>query len=291
MRPRPIISILVAAAAMTIALAGRAEAKKQVKYVGVHPIAADAGGGFCYLEVPHVHVYTPAKAEVLYREHDGGHFFVGDPVPYGYDGPKHAYYGPHPVHVDVLVDESELDGDEIEYCYLDGPHYHYYTPPPSLKFTVKGGVYYFAGDYPEIYVEEKPRYAKINVIYKPLKYTRPVVVEAPPPEYHGPVVDVHVYTPAVVVEPAVVEPVIVEPAPAVVGGGVHVTGPAVHGHVEVGIAVPSVEVHVPGVIVEEHVVVHEHKHKKRKWKHGHGHGHGHGRGKVKVREHGRPWWQ
>lgn len=269
-------SLLIAFASL-LALGGTAAAK-QVRFVGVHPIASDAGGGFCYIEFPHVHVYSPAKAEVLYREHDGGHFFVGDPVPYGYEGPKHAYYGAHPVSVDVLVHEHDLDGDEVEYCYLDGPHYHYYAPDAKLKFKVKGGVHFFVGDLPAVYVEAKPKYVKINAVYKPLEYERPVFVSTPPPEYHGVVVGVAV-EPEVVVETPVIE--VVE-TPAVVGVEGHVHGPAVHGHVQVGVQVPTVEVHVPGaVVVEETVVV-----TPRRRHHGHGHGHGHGRkGKVKVRGH------
>lgn len=245
---------LILAAVATAAFAADAEAK-QTRYVGIHPIGADV---FCYIEFPHIHVHAPAKADVLYREHDDAHFFVGDPVAYGYDGPKHAYYGHHPIAVDVIVHEDELDGDEVEYCYLDGPHYHHYTPPPSLKFVAKGGVYYFAGDFPEVYVEAKPRFAKINAVYRPIVYTRPVVVSAPPPEYHGPVVEV-------VAAPAVV----VTPTPVVEG---HITGPAVHGHLEVAIPVPTVEVTVPGVVIVEdhHHVKYKKVHKKhkkhKKWK-------------------------
>jgi hypothetical protein len=261
------IHSLILGAALAAFLGATAEAK-QTKYVGVHPISSGQGGGFCYLEVPHVHVYVPAKSEVLYREHDGGHFFVGDPVPYGYDGPKHGYYGHHPVPVDVILEENELDGDEVEYCYLDGPHYHHYVPAASTPFVMKGGVYFFSGELPQVYVEAKPRLAKINVVYKPLRYARPVVVEAPPPEYRGPVVEVVA---------APVEPVIVAPAP--VRGEVHVGAPpVVQGHLEVNIPVPTVEVHVPGVVVEERVHVHEvkvkkhkhkHKGKHKKWKKGH----------------------
>src|SRR5262245_24567539 len=111
-----LIPLLTAAAIMTAAAPAQA---KQVQYVGTHPIVADAGGGYCYIEAPHVHVWAPARAELTYRQHDGAYFFVGDPVAHGFDGPKHAYYGHHPVAVDVVVGEEELDGDEVEYCYLE----------------------------------------------------------------------------------------------------------------------------------------------------------------------------
>jgi hypothetical protein len=234
---------LIFSLALLGALAGTADAK-QVKFTGVHPIAVSVGGGFCYIEAPHVHVYTPDKVDVLYRDHDGHHHFVGDPVPYGYDGPKHAYYGAHPVAVDVVLDEDELDGDEVEYCYLEGPHYHYFTPPPEVKFKTKGGVYWYVGDFPPEYERGKPRYAKVNVVYKPLKYARPVVVVAPPVEYHGHVVEVHDH---------------------------HPHG---HGHAGVEVVAPSVEVVVPaprlelrvGGIIEVDGHHHHHKHKKHKHK-------------------------
>ena len=47
-------------------------------------------------------------------------YFVGDPVAYKYDGPKHSYKGPHPIHVEAVV-----GGDpDVEYCYIEGPHFH-----------------------------------------------------------------------------------------------------------------------------------------------------------------------
>ncbi len=158
-------------------VAARADAR-HFRFEGMHPIPEAQGGGFCYIETPHVHVYEPARADLLYRNEPDGYAFVGDPVPYGYDGPKYSYYGHHPIYV---------NGDAEEYCYLDGPHYHWYSPPPQARFKLKGGVYFFAGAFPSVYVEGKPRYARINTIYRPLRYTRPVVIEAPPPEYTGPI--------------------------------------------------------------------------------------------------------
>jgi len=152
--------------------AGRAEAH-QVRYEGMHPVPAEYGGGFCEIDFPHVHVFEPQRADVLYRNHDGGYAFVGDPVPYGYAGPKHAFYGPHPM--------QDGNGD-LEYCYIDGPHYHELPPPVTVaaQFKLKGGVYFYAGHFPQMYYDMRPRYSRINVIYKPLEYSRPVVVAAPP---------------------------------------------------------------------------------------------------------------
>src|SRR5512146_2510369 len=71
--------------------------RTQVRYVGPHPIPKEYGGGFCHIQVPHVHVYGPVDAKLQYREDPNGYYFVGDPVAYGWDGPKYAYYGHHPV--------------------------------------------------------------------------------------------------------------------------------------------------------------------------------------------------
>jgi hypothetical protein len=169
------IVLLLAIASFFVA--ARAEAK-HFRFQGTHPIPEAVGGGYCYIEAPHVHVYEPGKADVLYRNEPDGYAFVGDPVPYGYDGPKYSYYGHHPIYV---------NGDAEEYCYLDGPHYHGFAPPERARFKLKGGVYFFAGSFPSVYVEGRPRYTRINTVYRPLRYTRPVVVEAPPPEYTGPV--------------------------------------------------------------------------------------------------------
>jgi hypothetical protein len=220
-----------------------------IRFVGMHPIAADYGGGFCYIEFPHVHVYEPTRADVLYRPHDDGHFFVGDPTPYGYEGPKHAYYGHHPIQVDYVVGE---DGDDTEYCYLEGPHYHPFLPPPQASFKLKGGVYFFAGDLPRVYVEQRPRFAKINAVYKPLRYQRPVVVVSPPPEYRGPVL--------------VEEPTYVAPAPratVVAGGGAGMHAEAGVGfHAGVSIGLPSVTIGAPAVVVRDEpdvIVVRDHR--------------------------------
>jgi hypothetical protein len=235
------------AAVVALGVAGTVAAERgHVRFIGIHPIAAEYGGGFCYIELPHVHVYEPTRADVLYRPHDDGHYFVGDPVPYGYEGPKHAYYGPHPI---------AIDHDDTEYCYLDGPHYHPFGPPDGGSFTLKAGVYFYAGDLPRVYTEQRPRYVKINAVYKPLRYQRPVVVVAPPPEYRGPVV---------VEEPTVIVPAARPAVRAEAGVGIHAG---------VSIGLPSIHIGAPAVVVRDEpdvvvvrerpartVVVHEHHH-------------------------------
>jgi len=174
------------AAVSTPAAADPRSSHKQVSYVGVHPIPQRTGGGFCNIEGPHVHIYLPDQADVLFRVVGGSYLFVGDPIAYGYDGERHAFYGPHPVPVDELVDRPHDQHDGTVFCYLEGPHYHVYVPPLTMRFAQRGGAYWYIGEWPSTFQTEGPRYAKINVVYKPLLYSRPVVTATAPVEYHVP---------------------------------------------------------------------------------------------------------
>jgi len=187
-------------------------AAKDVRYAGSHPRTGRPDGGFCFLEVVHVHPAVPVNL-ALYRQVNGLWVFVGDPVPFGWDGPRVRYYGHHPVAVQILL--GSRDGHV--YCYLDGPHWHPYEPLHRSDWERKDDVYYFTGAYPQEYERDKPRYvAPVNEVYRPIVYERPVVVGPPPPAYHGPVLDVRIHLPA---PPAVIigvpapPPVIVIPAP------------------------------------------------------------------------------
>lgn len=184
---------------ISVAFADPQVAPKRIAYVGVHPIPAAEGGGFCNIEGPHVHIYRPAHADELYRVIHGSYLFVGDPVPFGYDGPRHAYSGRHPVPVDELVRGEHPEHDGAVFCYLDGPHYHIYAPPPGLAFVLRGDAYWYVGDWPRSYQLDGPRYQKINVIYAKLTYARPLVTAAAPAGYHVPVIEIATPRPAPVV--------------------------------------------------------------------------------------------
>ncbi|HEX4455067.1 MAG TPA: hypothetical protein VH143_29605 [Kofleriaceae bacterium] len=145
---------------------------RQVRFGGIHPIPKSEGGGMCYIEGPHVHIYAANKLE--YRDEGPDHVFVGDPAAYGYDGPKVAYKGPHPIVV-------EVDGaPHTEYCYIDGPHFHPFAPPPGPDFKLVGNAYFYVGAPPQVFVDARPRFVGINAVYEPLAYARPAIdVEAP----------------------------------------------------------------------------------------------------------------
>src|SRR5262249_5275120 len=136
---------------LLVSATAAADHGRQVRYVGIHPIPQSEGGGICYIQVPHVHVYGADK--VQYRDHRGEKFFVGDPVAYGYDGARYAYKGPHPIRVDAVVDDDDRD---VEYCYLEGPHYHAFAPPPGPDFRLAGGAYFYVGTPPRAYVQARP---------------------------------------------------------------------------------------------------------------------------------------
>lgn len=254
----------IALALLMVGLVGTASAEtKQHRYVGIHPIAKAYGGGMCHIEAPHVHVYAPIDAKVQFRDHDGYQYFVGDPVAYQWDGPKYAYYGHHPVPVHVLVGDTRED---VEYCYLDGAHYHAWQPPAGMDVKVHAGAYWYTGDFPETYAKGKVVYDPIDVVYEPIVYTRPVVVvEAPPPGWYGiGIVDIHAngngYR----------KP---RHGRGHVGGGIEVVVPAPAVRVEVGL--PSVHIGVGAGVVVGGGRGHGHdhwkhkKHKKHKGRRGH----------------------
>jgi len=236
---------LVLLACLAVGIQPAAAKGKQVRYIGIHPVPKAEGGGICHIEAPHVHIFAANKLE--YRDHDKHHYFVGDPVAYGYDGPRHAYKGHHPIHVHAVVGS---DHEDVEFCYLDGPHFHYFTPPPAIEadFKVAGDAYFYVAEPPPVYIEARPAMIKVNAVYTPLAYTRPVIEVEPPSGWIG----VRFSAPAVVV-------VDDRPPPVVVA-------PRVRTGVEVRVPMPSISV---GVDVGFGVGVgvrggHRHKHKKHK---------------------------
>jgi hypothetical protein len=270
-RPIKLVLFVLAAVALLAGAARPAAAgPKQFRYVGIHPVPRGDGGGLCHIQGPHVHVYAPTDVKVQYRDHDGWNYFVGDPVAYGWDGPKHAYYGHHPVPVDVIVGD---DHEDVEYCYLEGPHYHAWAPPAGLQLELRGGAYWYVGDFPRAYVEARPVYDPIDVVYQPIVYPRPAVeVSVAPARWYGAVV----VAPAVVAAPRVMVPpghAHVPPGHVRGGVGVDVFVPAPSLRVEV--AVPTVQLGIGGG-----VIVHDHHHDggrhKVKYK-PRGRGRGHGR--------------
>jgi hypothetical protein len=222
MRIRTWVQILVVVGVAL--LAARAEAR-HVRFLGPHPIAAKYGGGYCYIQAPHLHVYGPDRP-ALYQQVGDEYVFTGDPTPFGYEGDRHPFYGHHPVIV--------AGAPEPVYCLIDGPHFHAYAAPETPDYRVKDGVAFYIAPIPQVYV--KPHRVKvINAEYRPYVSFRPTVEVAPPPEWHG---EVYVAGPSVEVRaPGVFVPPPPHVAVEVRAPGVFVPPP------------PHVVVRAPGVFV------------------------------------------
>jgi hypothetical protein len=174
--------ILMFAAGLALVLASATAQATLVHYMSQHPLPRKVGGGFCYIDVSHVHDFGPSDPR-MYRQIDGQYYFVGDPSPFNYEGPRSAYYGPHPIV------EANVQFGHPEYCYLQGPHYHSYAPPPQASFEQRGGAYWYTGNYEPAYYDQRPRYATVNEAYAPMVYDRPVVdITVVPPGFHGEIV-------------------------------------------------------------------------------------------------------
>jgi hypothetical protein len=205
-----------------------------VRFLGPHPIAAKHGGGYCYIDAPHLHGYRPDRP-ALFQEVGGELVFTGDPTPFGFEGDRHSFYGHHPI---VLPEGA--DGQPV-FCLIDGPHFHAFVAPDSPAFTRKGDVAFYVGPPPAV----KPAHVRlVNAEYRPYVALRPTVTVEPPPEWHGevwvapPAIEVGVPAPGVVIAP---------PAPHVAVSvgvpGVYVAPPAPH--VAVSVGVPGVYVAPP----------------------------------------------
>jgi hypothetical protein len=217
--------ILMLAVGLTVVVLSAAAHAAVVRYMSQHPLPRKLGGGFCYIDVPHVHDFGPSDPR-MYRQVDGEYYFVGDPTPFDYQGPRTAYYGPHPI-----VD-ADVQLGQPAYCYLQGPHFHAYAPPPQAAFELRGGAYWFTGTYDPTYYDQRPRYVAVNEAYAPMVYDRPVVdVSVVPVGFHGELVGggpgwrgrAYVGGPAVGV-------VVAPPPPVQIGVGINLGGPVVVEH-------------------------------------------------------------
>ena len=257
-------SVAALAAAVALALiapaTAHATAGKQVRYIGVHPVPKAEGGFICYIEGPHVHIFEADKLQ--YRDHHGAAYFVGDPVAYGYDGPRFAYKGHHPIQVHVVVAEPEPEPDEV-YCYLSGPHYHAFAPAEGPDFQMAGNAYFYVGAPPPVYVDARPAMMKINAVYQPLVYERPVITVDAPEGWIG--ARAEFAAPVVVVEPPRPAAAVVV-APPRVGVGISVQAivpppPSISIGVGIGVGVGG------GVIVRDRpprrVIHHDNRHRHR----------------------------
>ncbi|MGA8890213.1 MAG: hypothetical protein WB493_01505, partial [Anaeromyxobacteraceae bacterium] len=92
-------------------------------YGGQHAIPAALGGGWCWVDGPHVHDYFPDPPD-WYAFADGFFYWRG-PVAF-------TYYGGHP-----------MPGGG--WCFVDVPHRHDYFPPYGAGFTWRGSGWVYGG--------------------------------------------------------------------------------------------------------------------------------------------------
>lgn len=247
--------------------------QRKSRYLGAHPIT-NVVNGYCQIDVPHTHGYSPDKP-ALYQRVGEDYVFTGDPVPFGYDGQKTVFYGHHPVPVHVEALPGSVPPPPT-FCFLKGPHFHEYPVAHEAPgYKVQNDVVFYVGPIPPEVARARPQVEKaIEVEYRPYVAQRPKVIVTPPPEWQGtvwvepppqvvvapsnPTVVVAPSNPAVVVAPSNPTVVVAAPAPAVV-----VAPPA------------PVFIGVPGAVIM----------------HGHGHGHGHGKGHFFHPGRGKGHWK
>jgi hypothetical protein len=121
-------------------------------YVDSPPVQA-AGGGYCF-DGPHpvdsrvepgvtwdgtagrhMHGYPPFDLR-LFSFQNGCYYFIGDPTDFGYAGDTYSYYGAHPI----------LGIYGGGWCFMIGPHRHFWRPWSPLFVTV-GPWFYWEGPY------------------------------------------------------------------------------------------------------------------------------------------------
>lgn len=255
--------------ALAILLAGGSASAKPVRFLGPHPVAAQLGGGYCYIEGPHLHGYAPDHA-ALYAHVGGALVFAADPTPFGYDGPRFTFYGHHPLTA----------GDAEVYCYLDGPHAHPFEPEGE-RYRMERGVAFYVGPFSTVYERERrvraPQYRRV---YAPWEAQRPTVTVTPPPEWRG---EVYVPPPPSVTVNVPPPPSVVVDVPAPPRVGVQVIAPPPP-RVGVQVIAPPPPAPRPVIVVPAPIPIireehdhdwhdhdwHDHGKHKGWWKHGHG---------------------
>ena len=125
--------ILVCVGVLFGASSAWAHDAEHVDYYGYHPIPEAYDGGFCESEELHHHEYLPVELE-LYNVVEGVYYFIGDPSVYGYEEALVWYYYHHPVPLYWGAG----------YCYIVGPHRHWWRPWGS-HFHLVNGHYHYRG--------------------------------------------------------------------------------------------------------------------------------------------------
>ena len=146
-------------------------------YVDTPPMPAQ-GGGYCFdgphpvdsrvepgatwdgTSGRHMHAYPPFDLR-LFSFQNGCYYFIGDPTDFGYAGDTYSYYGAHPI----------LAGYGGGWCFMIGPHRHFWRPWSPLFVTV-GPWFYWEGPYDPFFWTYWPFYHHYYRNYYPGYYGR-----------------------------------------------------------------------------------------------------------------------
>jgi hypothetical protein len=129
---------------------------------GPHPVDSRVEPGVTWDSTPgrHVHSYPPFDLR-LFSFQNGCYYFIGDPTDFGYAGQTYSYYGAHPI-------QSAYGGG---WCFMIGPHHHFWPPWSSLFVTV-GPWYYWQGPYDPFFWTYWPFYHYYYRHHYPTYYSR-----------------------------------------------------------------------------------------------------------------------
>ena len=131
-------------------------------FEGPHPVDSRVEPGITWDSTPgrHMHGYPPFDLR-LFNVQNGCYFFIGDPTDFGYAGDTYSYYGAHPI----------LGGYGGGWCFMIGPHRHFWRPWSPLFVTV-GPWFYWEGPYDPFFWTYWPFYQHYYRNYYPGYYSR-----------------------------------------------------------------------------------------------------------------------
>jgi hypothetical protein len=117
-------------------------------FEGPHPVDSNVEPGVTWDNSPgrHIHPYPPFDLR-LFSQQNGCYYFIGDPSDFGYAGETYNYYGAHPI----------LAGYGGGWCFMIGPHRHFWRPWSPLFVTV-GPWFYWEGPYDPFFWTYWPYY-------------------------------------------------------------------------------------------------------------------------------------
>jgi hypothetical protein len=130
-----------------------------------------------------MHGYPPFDLR-LFNFQNGCYYFIGDPTDFGYAGDTFSYYGAHPI----------LAGYGGGWCFMIGPHRHFWRPWSPLFVTV-GPWYYWEGPFDPFFWTYWPYYHFYYRSHYPHYYARgaffrghmvaPRITTVPRPQRYG----------------------------------------------------------------------------------------------------------